>query len=82
MAAAAELCTLRRRRGPQRGRVNRRHERRRHRPIDTRSGHSVGYPLPESTNILPRDGRQSTTPVTFWVGNNHRGKIIKLEPLD
>jgi virginiamycin B lyase len=24
----------------------------------------------------------STTPVTFWVGNNHRGKIIKLEPLD
>jgi hypothetical protein len=24
----------------------------------------------------------TTTPVTFWVGNNHRGNIIKLEPLD
>ena len=24
----------------------------------------------------------STTPVTFWVGNNHCASIIKLEPLD
>jgi hypothetical protein len=24
----------------------------------------------------------STTPVTFWVGNNHRAAIVKLEPLD
>jgi hypothetical protein len=24
----------------------------------------------------------STTPVTFWVGNDHGASIIKLEPLD
>ena len=50
--------------------------------IDTGSGQSVGYLLPESTNIRRVTVDNSTTPVTFWVGNNHRGKIIKLEPLD
>ncbi len=50
--------------------------------IDTKSGQSVGYLLPESTNIRRVTVDNSTTPVTFWVGNNHRGKIIKLEPLD
>ena len=24
----------------------------------------------------------STTPVTFWVGNNHGASIVKLEPMD
>jgi virginiamycin B lyase len=50
--------------------------------IDTRTGQSVGYLLPESTNIRRVTVDNSTTPVTFWVGNNHRGRIIKLEPLD
>jgi streptogramin lyase len=50
--------------------------------IDTKSGQSVGYLLPESTNIRRVTVDNSTTPVTFWVGNNHRGRIIKLEPLD
>jgi virginiamycin B lyase len=50
--------------------------------IDTKTGQSVGYLLPESTNIRRVTVDDSTTPVTFWVGNNHRGKIIKLEPLD
>jgi streptogramin lyase len=50
--------------------------------IDTKTGQSVGYLLPESTNIRRVTVDNSTTPVTFWVGNNHRGKIIKLEPLD
>ena len=50
--------------------------------LDTKTGQSVGYPLPESTNIRRVFVDNSTTPVTFWVGNNHRGKIIKLEPLD
>ena len=50
--------------------------------IDTKSGQSVGYLLPESTNIRRVAVDNSTTPVTFWVGNNHRGKIIKVEPLD
>jgi streptogramin lyase len=50
--------------------------------IDTTTGQSVGYLLPETTNIRRVTVDNSTTPVTFWVGNNHRGKIIKLEPLD
>jgi streptogramin lyase len=50
--------------------------------IDTKTGQSVAYLLPESTNIRRVTVDNSTTPVTFWVGNNHRGKIIKLEPLD
>ncbi len=50
--------------------------------IDTKTGQSVGYLLPETTNIRRVTVDNSTTPVTFWVGNNHRGKIIKLEPLD
>jgi len=24
----------------------------------------------------------TTTPATFWVGNNHAASVIKLEPLD
>jgi hypothetical protein len=24
----------------------------------------------------------TTTPVTFWIGNNHGASIIKLEPLE
>jgi virginiamycin B lyase len=50
--------------------------------VDTKTGQSVGYLLPESTNIRRVTVDNSTTPVTFWVGNNHRGKIIKLEPMD
>jgi virginiamycin B lyase len=50
--------------------------------VDTKTGQSVGYLLPESTNVRRVSVDNSTTPVTFWVGNNHRGKIIKLEPLD
>ena len=50
--------------------------------VDTKSGQSVGYLLPESTNVRRVFVDSSTTPVTFWVGNNHRDKIIKLEPLD
>ena len=57
--------------------------------LDPRTGQWVQYLMP-----LPRDpaiGRvnvrrvfvdNSTTPVTFWVGNNHGASIIKLEPLD
>jgi virginiamycin B lyase len=50
--------------------------------IDTASGHSVGYLLPQSTNIRRVFVDNSTTPVTFWTGNNHHGSIVKLEPLD
>jgi len=50
--------------------------------IDTKTGQSVGYLLPMSTNVRRVFIDNMTTPVTFWVGNNHHGNIIKLEPLD
>jgi streptogramin lyase len=50
--------------------------------IDTRTGASVSYLLPMSTNVRRVFVDNSTTPVTFWVGNNHHGNIVKLEPLD
>ena len=50
--------------------------------IDPKSGQSVSYLLPMSTNVRRVFVDNSTTPVTFWVGNNHQGNIVKLEPLD
>ena len=50
--------------------------------VDTRSGRVIEYLLPRSTNIRRVFADNSTTPVTFWVGNNHGSSIIKLEPLD
>ncbi|MSQ64168.1 MAG: hypothetical protein EXR33_10130 [Betaproteobacteria bacterium] len=50
--------------------------------VDTRTGRSVEYLLPRSTNIRRVFVDNSTTPVTFWVGSNHGASIVKLEPLD
>jgi virginiamycin B lyase len=50
--------------------------------IDPKSNQSVSYLLPMSTNVRRVFVDNSTTPVTFWVGNNHHGNIVKLEPLD
>ncbi len=50
--------------------------------LDTKTGQSVSYLLPQSTNIRRVFVGNSTTPVTFWVGNNLHGNIVKLEPLD
>ena len=50
--------------------------------LDPRTGESVAYLLPHPTNVRRVFVDGSTTPVTFWVGNNHGGAIIKLEPLD
>ena len=50
--------------------------------IDTATGRSVGYLLPQPTNIRRVFVDNTTTPVTFWTGNNHHGSIVKLEPLD
>jgi streptogramin lyase len=49
---------------------------------DTATGKSVSYLLPQSTNVRRVFVDNSTTPVTFWTGNNHHGSIIKIEPLD
>jgi hypothetical protein len=34
------------------------------------------------TNVRRVFVDNSTTPVTFWVGNNHAASIVKLEPID
>ncbi len=50
--------------------------------FDPRSGYAVEYLLPRSTNIRRVFVDNSTSPVTFWAGNNHGAEIIKLQPLD
>jgi virginiamycin B lyase len=50
--------------------------------LNPASGEFVEYLLPRSTNIRRVFVDNSTTPVTFWIGNNHGASIVKLEPLD
>jgi streptogramin lyase len=50
--------------------------------FNTETATATEYPLPHSTNIRRVFLDNSTTPPTFWVGNNHGATIIKLEPLD
>jgi virginiamycin B lyase len=50
--------------------------------LDPKTGQMTDYLLPRSTNIRRVFVDNSTTPVTFWVGNNHGASIIKLQPLD
>ena len=50
--------------------------------LDLETGKFTEYPLPGYTNIRRIFVDNKTTPVTFWVGNNHNASIIKLEPLD
>jgi virginiamycin B lyase len=50
--------------------------------FNTETAKMVEYPLPRYTNIRRVFVDDSTTPPTFWVGNNHGAAIIKLEPLD
>jgi len=50
--------------------------------LDPRAGQVVDYLLPRSTNIRRVFVDNTTSPVTFWVGNNHGASIIKLEPQD
>jgi streptogramin lyase len=50
--------------------------------LDPKSGEFVEYLLPRRTNIRRVFVDNSTTPVSFWVGNNHGASIVKVEPLD
>ncbi len=50
--------------------------------LDTKTGQYTQYLLPRSTNIRRVFVDNTTTPVTFWVGNNHGASIVKVEPLD
>ena len=50
--------------------------------LNPTTGEAVNYLLPRSTNIRRVFVDNSTTPVTFWVGNNHGVSIVKIEPLE
>jgi len=50
--------------------------------MDLESGETLSYPLPSQTNIRRVFVDDSTTPPTFWVGNNHHAAIVKVEPLE
>lgn len=50
--------------------------------MDLETGEFTEYPLPSQTNIRRVFVDNSTTPPTFWVGNNHHASIVKLEPLE
>jgi streptogramin lyase len=50
--------------------------------LNPETGKFIEYLLPRETNIRRVYVDNSTTPVTFWVGNNHQGSIVKVEPLN
>jgi virginiamycin B lyase len=50
--------------------------------LNPKTGQFTEYLLPRSTNIRRVFVDSTTTPVSFWVGNNHGASIVKLEPLD
>ena len=50
--------------------------------FDPQTRRSIEYLLPRQTNIRRIFIDNSTTPVTFWAGNNHHAAILKIEPLD
>jgi streptogramin lyase len=50
--------------------------------LDPKTGEFIEYLLPRFTNVRRVFVDNSTTPVSFWVGNNHGASIVKLEPLN
>ena len=50
--------------------------------LNPETSEMIEYLLPKFTNVRRVFVQNSTTPVTFWVGNNHGASIVKLEPLD
>lgn len=50
--------------------------------LNPKTSEFVQYLLPRSTNVRRVFVDNRTTPVTFWVGNNHGASIVRLEPLD
>jgi virginiamycin B lyase len=50
--------------------------------LDPTTGQIIEYLLPRKTNVRRVWVDNRTTPVTFWVGNNHGASIVKLEPLE
>jgi len=62
--------------------MGRRHEQRPVVRVNTKTGETVEYLLPRTTNIRRVNVDNQTNPPTFWVGNNLEGTIIKVEPME
>jgi virginiamycin B lyase len=50
--------------------------------LDIKSGQFTDYPLPRPTNIRRVFLDDTKSPGALWVGSNHGGSIIKVEPLE
>ena len=50
--------------------------------VNSKTGETVEYLLPRTTNIRRVNVDNQTNPPTFWVGNNLEGTIIKVETLE
>jgi streptogramin lyase len=50
--------------------------------LEPKGGQVTEYLLPRETNVRRIFVDSSTTPVTFWVGNDHAASIVKVEPMD
>ena len=50
--------------------------------LNTATGEIAEYLLPDATNIRRVNVDNSTSPPTFWVGDNLGASLIKVEPLD
>jgi len=50
--------------------------------LDPKTGRSVQYQLPADTNIRRVWVDNAKNPVELWIGNNHQGSIIRVQPLD
>jgi len=50
--------------------------------LDTKSGDVVDYLLPRNTNIRRVFVEEAGEKQALWVGSNHGGSIVKVEPLD
>ncbi len=50
--------------------------------LDPKTSTFVDYLMPRETNMRRVFVDNTTSPVTFWVGSNHGGSILKVEPLN
>ena len=50
--------------------------------MDIKTGTFTDYPLPQPTNIRRVFVDDTKSPGVLWIGNNHGGTIIKVEPLE
>jgi virginiamycin B lyase len=50
--------------------------------LNPQTGQFTEYPMPRFTNMRRAFVDNSTTPVTFWVGNTHGASIVRLERLN